>query len=78
MTNKTHEPFHRIRGYQYLQGLTDEEMSERLGCTPRTYRNKIKGRYDFKVSEAAILCKLFGQTYEHLFFEQDVSQTTQA
>ena len=47
--------------------LTDENMSQKLGMSIRTYRDKVKGYGDFTLTEANKICELLEETKDNLF-----------
>ena len=64
--NKQHPKYNRIDGYQAVFGKSNEEMAEALGCSVRTYRDKVNGSRDFSLRELRILCSLFGRSADEL------------
>lgn len=56
-----HPRYFRIAGYQIVNNLSDEYIAKKLGCSVRTYRDKINGGRDFSVGELVILSELFDQ-----------------
>ena len=74
---KKHPEYFRIKAHQILVGISDSEMATRLGCTQRTYRDKISGWADFTATEAKALSLILGETQDSLFFTRDVSNSAQ-
>lgn len=74
---KRHSEYFRIEAYQILAGISDNDMAKRLGCSRRTYQDKISGWADFTATEAKLLSVTLGETQDSLFFTRDVSKTTQ-
>lgn len=58
---RKHPPYFRIAGYQIVNNLSDEYIAKKLGCSVRTYRDKINGGRDFSVAELVVLSELFDQ-----------------
>jgi hypothetical protein len=75
--NRVHNPYFRVRAHQMLLELSDAEMAKILGCSIRTYLDKVLGWSDFKPLEARTLSDLFGQPQDYLFFTRDVPKSTQ-
>ena len=48
-----------VRAMRVNANLTQIEVAEALGITPTTYRNKERGKKEFKFGELVKLCKLF-------------------
>ena len=49
-----------VKAMRVNANLTQEEVAKALNITTLSYRNKEKGRIDFKFRELLILCDLFG------------------
>ena len=49
-------------------GLTQVEAAERLGISPSTIRNWEKGCSFPKPPQIMVLCKLYGVSYDNIFF----------
>lgn len=47
-------------------GMTQEELSERIGIRAQTYRNKIKGKSSFKIEEVMAVAAALNVTVEQL------------
>lgn len=62
-----HPEYYKIRGYQILLHLTDEDMAKYLGMAVRTYKDKVKGYADFKPSEGIALAKILQQSQDEIF-----------
>lgn len=60
--SKKHPRYIRIREYQAAVGKSDADISDALGITVRTYRDKINGSSDFHVGELRVLCAILGHT----------------
>lgn len=72
---KRHAEYFRIKAYQILVGINDTDMADRLGCSQRTYLDKISGWADFTATEAKELAVILGETQDTLFFTRDVSNS---
>lgn len=64
---KKHDEYYRITGYQILNQKSDDEMAEMLGICKRTYKDKIKGYYDFTAEQGQLLSKTFGVSQDEIF-----------
>ena len=64
--DRKHPRYFRIVGYQIICNLSDEYVAGKLGCSVRTYRDKINGSRDFTVPEMSILAKLFDRNVTEL------------
>jgi len=50
------------------RGLTKSDVAKAISCSEATFRQKIRGKQDFKVSEINALLSLFGNLqFEYLF-----------
>lgn len=49
--------------------LTQGEAAKKLGVAPTTIRNWEKGVTSPKAPQAYVLCKIYGVTYDDIFFE---------
>ena len=61
-----HPRYFRIAGYQIVNNLSDEYIAKKLGCSVRTYRDKINGGRDFTVAELIVLSELFDRPAQEL------------
>ena len=53
-----------VRAMRVNANLTQEQVAKALNITTLSYRNKEKGRIDFKLKELLILCDLFNVPLE--------------
>lgn len=53
-----------VKAMRVNANLTQKQVAEALNITTLSYRNKEKGRIDFKFKELLILCDLFGVPLE--------------
>lgn len=63
----------KIKGYRYMLGLTQKQMSEELGISKQSYHNKENGVVSFKDIEKIKFKKLINQldpelTIDDIFF----------
>lgn len=68
---KKHSPYYRIRAYQILMQVTDQQICDRLHITTRTLQNKKQGRSDFTQKEGLILSEMLGMSQQELFDTED-------
>ncbi len=54
-------------------GMTQEKLSEKIGISVQTYRNKIKGRSSFKIEEVITAATAMGVSVEQLLDQNDDS-----
>lgn len=59
MRERVHAPYIDIPHYQHLARVPDEKVAKELGCSIRTYKEKISGFYDFSASELRVLSEMF-------------------
>lgn len=64
---KIHPEYVFIRAYQKLNGYSDEDMAEKLSCSPRTYNDKVLGWNDFSPLEGRELSRIFNVSQDALF-----------
>ena len=62
-----HPAYFKIKGYQILNRVTDEDAANYLGVCVRTYREKRDGYGDFTLNQSSKLAELLGQSQETLF-----------
>lgn len=63
----------RIKGYRYMLGFTQKQMSEELGISKQSYHNKENGIVSFKDTEKVKFKMLVNQfnpelTIDDIFF----------
>ena len=64
---KAHREYVFVRAYQKLFGYSDEYMGEQLGCSKRTYNDKVLGWKDFSPLEGRELSRMFNVPQTSLF-----------
>ena len=63
----------RVRELRTQQGLTQEEIAERVGVSRQTIISIESGRYNPSILLAYKLARAFGQSIEDLFFSEEQS-----
>ena len=61
----------RVRELRTQQGLTQEEIAERVGVSRQTIISIESGRYNPSILLAHKLARAFGQSIEDLFFSEE-------
>ena len=61
----------RVRELRTQQGLTQEEIAERVGVSRQTIISIESGRYNPSILLAYKLARVFGQSIEDLFFSEE-------
>lgn len=56
----------KIKHYMHINGITTDEIAGYIGKRGRAFFNKVKGETEFTATEAWILTKLFGCTFNDL------------
>ena len=64
---KVHREYVFVRAYQKLFGYSDEYMGKQLGCSARTYNDKVLGWKDFASLEGRELSRMFNVPQDALF-----------
>lgn len=64
---KIHPAYYKIKGYQILAQVSDEEAASALGICVRTYKEKRDGYSDFSLEQSRLLSELLGQSQDALF-----------
>lgn len=59
----------RVRQLRMEQGMTQEEIAERVGVSRQTIISIESGRYNPSIVLAFRLARVFGESIEALFFE---------
>lgn len=59
--------FAKLRGRIAEKGFTGEIMAKRLGISAVTFRNKMNGITDWKLSEIYMLISELGISYEQIY-----------
>lgn len=65
----------KVKGYRVMLGLTQKQLSEKLGCTTQSVSSKENGKTPFNDREKIVILKLVKTikptaTIDELFFEQ--------
>lgn len=55
----------------FKRKISAKDLAKELHISESAMRNKVKGRNDFKLSEAKKLMSIFGNNYEYLFRCED-------
>lgn len=64
---RKHKEYVFVRAYQKKYEYTDKVIGELLGCSARTYNDKVLGWSEFNKLEKRELSKLFGVSEDVLF-----------
>ena len=64
---KKHPEYVFVRAYQKKNGFSDDDMGEKLGCSSRTYNDKVLGWKDFSPLEGRELSRIFNVSQDTLF-----------
>ena len=62
-----HPAYYKIKGYQIIKQISDEQAAAALGVCVRTYRDKRDGYSDFTLSQSNKLSEILGQSKDVLF-----------
>lgn len=65
----------KVRGYRVMLGLTQKQLSDKLGCSNQSISSKENGKTPFNDKEKAIILSLVKKvnptaTIDDLFFNQ--------
>lgn len=52
--------YRKLIGRMAEKGFTQKDLADELGLVPQTFRYKMQGKYDFKVSEAFAIARILG------------------
>ena len=50
--------YRKLIGRMAEKGFTQKDLADKLGLVPQTFRLKMRGKYDFKVSEAFAIARI--------------------
>lgn len=64
---KKHPEYVFVRAYQKKNKFSDDEMGKMLGCSSRTYNDKVLGWKDFSPLEGRELSRIFKVSQDTLF-----------
>lgn len=64
---KIHPEYYAVKGHQILKRVSDEDIARELNISVRTYREKVKGYYDFSLQEGEKLSRLLDVGKDDLF-----------
>lgn len=64
---KIHPEYVFVRAYQKKFGYSNAKMAELLGCSERTYNDKVLGWCDFSPLEGRELGRIFNVSQDTLF-----------
>lgn len=62
--------FANLKAEQARHRMTNAVVAEKLGISRTNYESKLRTG-NFRVTEAGILCKLYGCTFDYLFADVD-------
>lgn len=62
-----------IREVREEMGLSQQYMASKLGVSRQAYSNMEKHPEQMKVSQARMICAIFGSEYERIFFAKFAS-----
>ena len=55
---KENMKYRKLIGRMAEKGFTQKDLADELGLVPQTFRYKMQGKYDFKVSEAFAIARI--------------------
>ena len=64
----------KLIGKRNELGITQEKMSELLGISKGNYILKENGKLDFNLVEVKKILKILGESYDNIFFEENVTK----
>lgn len=64
----------KLIGKRNEKGITQEKMANLLGISKGNYNLKENGKLDFNLMEVRKILKILDETYEHIFFEENVTK----
>jgi len=64
--------YKKLRSLMIIHGLKQEDMANILRIDKSSFNLKINGRRAFVKPEIDEIIKLFGQTYEEIFFDDEI------
>ena len=66
----------KLIGKRNELGITQEKMANLLGISKGNYNLKENGKLDFNLIEVKKILKILNETYEHIFFEENVTENS--
>ena len=66
----------KLIGKRNELGITQEKMANLLGISKGNYNLKENGKLDFNLVEVKKILKILNETYEHIFFEDNVTENS--
>lgn len=66
----------KLIGKRNELGITQEKMANLLGISKGNYNLKENGKLDFNLVEVKKILKILNETYEHIFFEEYVTENS--
>ena len=73
---KKHEKYYTIPAYQILAQKTDKQIACLLGCSIRTYKDKIEGWSHFSSEQGKILSNALGVSQDRIFLTKNELNST--
>ena len=64
----------KLVGKRNEKGITQEKMANLLGISKGNYNLKENGKLDFNLAEVRKILKILDESYEHIFFEENVTE----
>lgn len=64
----------KIRGKRCELKMTQKELAEKLGMSPKSYSQKENGIHDFTLTELLWMCNIFKCSISDIFLEWKVSK----
>lgn len=61
---------YKLAGLRVKNGMTKEQMAEKLNITARSYNNKESGITEFKLKEVFIISEMFQLPVESIFLDE--------
>jgi putative transcriptional regulator len=65
----------KLKALRVEHGLTQTQMAKLIGIGLTSYNNKENGKLDFNITEIEKIKKIFGKSYEEIFFNQPAHDT---
>ncbi len=66
----------KLIGKRNEKGITQEKMANLLGISKGNYNLKENGKLDFNLMEVRKILKILNETYENIFFEENVTENS--
>lgn len=66
----------KLIGKRNELGITQEKMANLLGISKGNYNLKENGKLDFNLVEVKKILKILNETYEHIFFDENVTENS--